>query len=858
MRAIKKHIIINSLLPGGLLLSILLGLAMCKKFEPERRLIVLTDTILNAGATSFTAEGSVVFLGEGDIEQHGFCYSENNDPTIDNSALNELGPKPAAGSFLSTFNDLNGNTVYYVRAYARDSYETAYGKVFQVKTTISEPVVRTTAISSITQNSAKSGGTIVEGGGAEITAKGVCWSTNPEPVLTDSHTTDGSGVSSFTSSLEGLNCEVKYFVRAYATNSAGTAYGDTVSFSTLTCDANLPTITTKSASSITETTAMCGGNISDDGGAVVTERGICWSTSTDPGLDDEFIESGSGTGDFTLTITGLSCNTTYYVKAYAKNASGTAYGDQISFITSQCTASLPVLSTSAVTGIGETVAQSGGNITDDGGATVTARGVCWSVSQNPSLTDPHTEDGGGTGVFTSSISGLTGGLNYYVRAYATNASGTAYGDEVSFTTDNPTLPSVITSTVSSITQTSAHSGGNVTNEGSQPVTSRGVCWSTSPGPTISDDYTTDGSGPGSFSSEITGLTCGTNYYVRAYASSAAGIAYGAQESFTTLNCPSGMPEISTSTVSNITPTSAQSGGEVSSEGGSAVTARGVCWSTLPLPTTSDPSTTDGSGPGVFTSNISGLESNTQYYVRAYATNSQGTAYGEEVSFNTNPDMLTDYDGNNYQTVIIGNQTWMSENLKVTHYADGTAIPLVENTSFWDNLTQTDKAYCWNDNNAGTGNIYGGLYTWAGATNGEGSSSSNPSGVQGVCPTGWHLPSDAEWKQLEMFLGMDQTQADAEGWRGSSEGGKIKESGTTHWNSPNTDATNESGFSALPAGHRYDYGTFENVGNGTRFWSSENSTATSSWARSLSYSIGEIYRSSYRNDNGFSVRCVKNE
>ena len=154
---------------------------------------------------------------------------------------------------------------------------------------------------------------------------------------------------------------------------------------------------------------------------------------------------------------------------------------------------------------------------------------------------------------------------------------------------------------------------------------------------------------------------------------------------------------------------------------------------------------------------------------------------------------------------------MAENLKSTHYADGT--PLVSGTGAGDITGDyTTKYYFFfNDDSATYWDTYGALYTWAAVMNGEASSNNNPSGVQGVCPDGWHLPSDTAWKELEMYLGMSQAQADGTFIRGTDEGGKMKETGTTHWNSPNTGATNSSGFTALPGGYRHPYVSIYNMG-----------------------------------------------
>ncbi|MCQ2318932.1 MAG: hypothetical protein MJZ90_08460 [Bacteroidales bacterium] len=193
------------------------------------------------------------------------------------------------------------------------------------------------------------------------------------------------------------------------------------------------TVTTNEVTEITQTTATCGGEVTSDGGAAVTARGVCWSTSQNPTVSDSHTTDGSGTGSFTSNITGLTENTTYYVRAYATNSEGTSYGEQRSFTTSQNITS-PTVTTNNVTDITQTTATCGGEVTSDGGAAVTARGVCWSTSQNPTVSDSHTTDGSGTGSFTSNITGLTENTTYYVRAYATNSEGTSYGEQKSFTT----------------------------------------------------------------------------------------------------------------------------------------------------------------------------------------------------------------------------------------------------------------------------------------------------------------------------------------------------------------------------------------------------------------------------------------
>ncbi len=301
----------------------------------------------------------------------------------------------------------------------------------------------------------------------------------------------------------------------------------------------------------------------------------------------------------------------------------------------------PSVTTATTTATSSTTATSGGRVTADGGGAVTARGVCLSTSPGPTVDlGTKTSDSTGTGSFTSSITGLTAGTTYYVRAYATNIAGTGYGEEVPVTT--PTLPSVTTATTAATSSTTATSGGTVSADGGSAVTSRGVCWSTSPGPTADlGTKTSDSTGTGLFTSSITGLTAGTTYYVRAYATNIAGTGYGEEVPVTTPTLPS----VTTATTAATLSTIATSGGTVNADGGSAVTARGVCWNTSPGPTADlGTKTSDSTGTGSFTSSITGLTPETSYHVRAYAINDVGTAYGDDLEFTTPATSTADWEG----------------------------------------------------------------------------------------------------------------------------------------------------------------------------------------------------------------------
>ena len=515
--------------------------------------------------------------------------------------------------------------------------------LFLVSCSPKDPVVKTQAVSEITATSAVGGGDVVEDGRADVTARGVCWSLVENPTVADAHTSDGAGLGSFVSNITGLTPNTTYYVRAYATNSEGISYGDQVNFMTLEEMIELATVKTSLVTSITSTTAVAGGDVTADGGAEVTAKGVCWSTSQEPTIEGEHTENGAGTGEFTAELSGLEQNTTYYVRAYATNKEGTAYGEEVSFTTLQENVVVkPMVTTLEIAGLSQTTAVAGGNVTSDGGAEVTARGVCWSTSQEPTVEGEHTTDGAGTGEYQSNLSGLTANTTYYVRAYATNIEGTAYGEEISFTTLEEHIvvePTVVTVSVSEVTETTAVTGGNVTSDGGGEVSARGVCWSTSQEPTVEGSHTTDGTGTGEFVSNLTDLNDNTTYYVRAYATNEQGTSYGEQMSFTTVKHID-LPEVTTVEPTEIATTSAKTGGNVISDGGSEVTAKGVCWSTSQNPTLSDSFSTDGIGLGEYLSIINGLTINTTYYVRAYATNEAGTAYGEEFSFTTLCDLPT--------------------------------------------------------------------------------------------------------------------------------------------------------------------------------------------------------------------------
>jgi hypothetical protein len=291
------------------------------------------------------------------------------------------------------------------------------------------PTLATSGVSQLTKTSASSGGEIISDGGGTIFDRGLCYSTSPNPTTENFVVPNAAATGSFIGQMTGLTEGTTYYVRAYAINSAGTGYGDEISFTTLASTA--PVLTTTAVSSITHTTFISGGSISSDGGLPITASGICYSTSHTPTVSDQVV-NGNGQSNFTANASGLIAGTTYYIRAFATNAIGTGYGNEVSFNTLAVT--LPILSTRTASLITASSADLGGEITFDGGASITERGICWSTMANPTINDSKISVGSGAGLFETQLVSLSRATTYFARAYAVNSAGVAYGSEVSFET----------------------------------------------------------------------------------------------------------------------------------------------------------------------------------------------------------------------------------------------------------------------------------------------------------------------------------------------------------------------------------------------------------------------------------------
>jgi uncharacterized protein (TIGR02145 family) len=805
----------------------------CKKEELPT---LSTSTISNITATTASSGGNITSDGGAGVIARGACWSVNADPTTsDSKTVDGNGD----GQFTSTLTGLVAGSTYHIRAYATNSVGTAYGSDLLFATLGKAPECLSQAATNITSSGATLNGTVDANYLPTTVTFEYGTSTSYGQSLTSAQSpVTGNNITNVSADISNLNPGTIYHFRVIGTNSIGTTNGNDLTFTT---GSILPTLITSPVSNKTATSVKTGGTITSDGGAAITARGVCWATTPNPTILNNKTSDGTGSGAFTSSITGLTPGMSYYVRAYATNSSGTAYGDELSFTT---LATVPTLTTASITDKTRTTATSGGNVLSDGGSVVTARGVCWSTTPNPTTDGSHTSSGTGTGIFSSSLTSLTPGTTYYVRAYATNSAGTGFGNEVSFTTRTIDLPVVTTAEITSIASTTAISGGDITFDGGGAITARGVCWSTTPNPIIANSKTSNGTGIGIFISNISGLIPGTYYHVRAYATNNSGTAYGDDLIFKALPV---VPVLTTSPVTEIAQTTATSGGTINYDGGAEIISKGICWSLNPDPTLAEDHTNDGLGIGNYFSHLAGLRINATYYVRAYATNITGTGYGNLIIFKTiigsiifNPaytyGSVVDIDENIYKTIQIGSQVWMAENLRTTRYNDASNIPYIENSSDWINLSS--PGYCWYDNDPVLyKNTYGILYNGYTINTGK------------LCPTGWHIPTEAEWSTLIYYLGGEDGESMA--------GGKLKEIGTSHWTIPNTGATNALGFTALPGGEReVPDGTFRHIGRFGNWWMSNEWRTCCTYSRSL-FNEG-TYVSGIIADNkfGFSARCIK--
>ena len=378
------------------------------------------------------------------------------------------------------------------------------------------PTISKVEIEEITSKTIKVSILISDNGRKEVTERGVCWSEYEKPTT-----------------ISNLKVSTTYYIRAYETNERGTSYSSQYPVTTLDGKPVLDDeirVLANSANSVT-----CYGSIKSDGGYNITSQGFCWSTHQEPTIYDQHSIESAKSGEFSSVVSNLALNTTYYFRAYATNQEGTSYSDQVAYELGATKIELDLISAQLTRA---DIVECQAKITNDGGFAITERGICWSTSDNPTIADHHTSNGSGIGTFSSTLSGLPLETLIYIRAYATNTSGTAYSKQITIMTGGG-VPTFTTPVISNIKSSSATVTVTITDDGDLPVLARGFCWTIMSWAMFAtleeaDGHTSNGAGTGTYSGTLYPLNPNYTYYVCPYVTNAAGTFYGELVSFKTL------------------------------------------------------------------------------------------------------------------------------------------------------------------------------------------------------------------------------------------------------------------------------------------------------------------------------------
>ena len=527
--------------------------------------------------------------------------------------------------------NLKENTQYWYRIEAANKYSSKISGTYSFTTPGTKmPSVTIVSVTDITTASATVTAQVSADGGREVVERGICYSTASNPTINSIKIKAGTkGVGNYTLNLSELAENTTYHVRAYAINGKGTAYSLEKTFTTV--GINTPTVVIYKIENVTLNSAMVQATVSNDGNADIIERGFCYSTKSGPTISDTKVKGASILAMFTVILSDLEENTTYYVRAYATNSKGTGYSAERTFTTKTITTPTVVINKTQDVTLNSATIQA--TVSDDGYADVTERGICYSTGTGPTISDTKVKaSAAGTGAYTVTLSGLEENTTYYVRAYAINSKGTGYSAEKTFTTKTVTVPSVVIDKIEYSGTGSVSLQATVSDDGYADVTERGVCYSTGSNPTTDDTKVKAGTaGTGAYTVTLPDLEKNTTYYVRAYAINSKGTGYS--EVRTVSN---NTPVFSQPSVMDITTSTALVQSSLTSDGGNQLTEYGVCYAATKNPTVNNKKITWSPiiVGAVHSETLSGLSANTTYYVRAYAIGSKGTWYSDETSFTT--------------------------------------------------------------------------------------------------------------------------------------------------------------------------------------------------------------------------------
>ena len=608
-----------------------------------------TTAATNVTFNSATLNANVTNIGVPAYTSKGFYWVQGTStPTNLDNVINVSGT--SAGVYSSNITSLNELTTYTFVAFITNSQGTYVGSPIQLQTLRADyqPIVNTNNITNIAVNSATLNGNVTDVGQPNYTSKGFYWAVSPnEPTSANTINASGTTAGVYSAPLTGLTENTTYRVRAFATNTQGTALGQILDFNTSE-QLYAPTVLSVAASNQTINSATLNGDVIDVGNPAYTtnNKGFYWIQGVGtPTSNDNLVNvSGTGTGAFSTSITGLADNSTFSFRAFCLNNQGIDLGDVLTFQTLEITFA-PTVTTSAVSQITTTTATFNGNVTNVGNPNYTTKGFCYiQGTGTPTILDnPTTVAGTSAGAYVSNVSGLTDNTTYSVRAYATNSIGTSYGVTQEFSTEEITFaPIAETSIATSLTINSAALNGQITNVGNPAYTNnnRGFYWILGTGdPANGTRVNVSGTDANPYSFVLSGLSDNTTYSFKAFASN--GIlpdpSFGQKQTFTTIEYTY-TGQVLTLDTTNILANSATFNGNITDSGNPVYTQKGFCYiQGVGTPTVADSvKIVTGTGTGVYSSNITSLVEDTTYSVRAYVTNLEGTAYGETKQFSTLP------------------------------------------------------------------------------------------------------------------------------------------------------------------------------------------------------------------------------
>lgn len=615
----------------------------------ERGLATLnTLEATNITASTATFNGEITSSGAPAYTERGFVYAATPMPTIENTIKKLTATVTGTVSYSASTSELLLGQTYYVRAYAINAEGTAYSTnevSFTPVALLPTLTVQNVSELDIAAGTAIFNGTIGTIGDPAYTERGFVWGTTPNPTIANTkEVAAGTGYGEYSLAISEITEGKTYYVRAYATSVAGTAYStDEVSFVAI---AGMPEVSTQAVDpkyiNIGEGTARLYGTLVEVGSLPIIEKGFVYHTEPTPTIDDtKKIVAGTEKGAYVANVSELREGEVYYVRAFARNSKGTVYGEEVSFVT---TAQEPELSIQEISekNIAAGTVKCNATIVKAGDLPIIERGFVYSSAVNlPVISDmKQSATGTGIGQYSAIISELAEGKTYHIRAYVITSKGTYYSSTAESVDFNASLPTVSTQTVTNrnIAAGTATFNGTLLTTGDLPIIERGFVYGTMPTPTVNDlgaKQSVSGTSAGKYLLNMTNLEEGEKYYVRAYVTTSKNTYYGDVVSidFTAIK-----PQVTTQAISNrnVAAGTATFNGTIVSAGDPTYTERGFVYKTAPNPIIEEDEKkiAVGSNP-IFSANIADLQEGKTYYIKAYATNTGGTVYGEEIILDFN-------------------------------------------------------------------------------------------------------------------------------------------------------------------------------------------------------------------------------